>query len=361
MLILLIGKDNKVEEIIEESKFSELGILERTHMEEWVAEYPQILGEDLLTITTEYDKFDKTSNRLDVLAIDTNGKVVVIELKRDIANIFVDLQAIHYAAYCSTLNLEQVVEMMSEYHGKSKDEIESKIKQFIQNDDFSDFDNQPRIILVANDFREETLAAVLWLRDNSLDITCIKLEPYKIEGKIAVKPEIIIPLPETKDFMIQSEQKKIKTKKRTKRQEEYLKFWNQMLIKFNESKPGLIKRKYCQYNYMGIPTGISNVHFEWLFRGRPLQEFLVGLHFENNNYDENLKLLNYFKSRKKEFEDKFPDEEIIFDKKFFTKWTQIYIKRDSGNIDNENLKWGFETMIKLYDTLKPILDEYFQE
>ncbi|MDZ4172642.1 MAG: endonuclease NucS [Methanobacteriaceae archaeon] len=89
-------------------------------MEEWVAEYPQILGEDPLTITTEYDKFDKTSNRLDVLAIDKNGKIVVIELKRDIANIFMDLQAIHYAAYCSTLNLEQVVEMMSEYHGKSR-------------------------------------------------------------------------------------------------------------------------------------------------------------------------------------------------------------------------------------------------
>lgn len=216
-------------------------------------------------------------------------------------------------------------------------------------------------MLVANDFREETLAAVLWLRDNSLDISCIKLEPYKVEGKIAVKTEIIIPLPEAKDFMIQAEQKKIKTKKRTRRQEEYLNFWKQMLMKLNEAKPGLSRRKYCQNNYMAIPTGVGYVHFEWLFRGRPLQEFLVALHFENNNYNENLKLLNYFKSRKKDFEDNFPDEEIIFDEHFYSKWTQIYIKRDSGNIDSENLEWGFETMIKLYDTLKPILDEYFQE
>lgn len=147
LLILLIGRDNKVEKIIEESKFSELNIMERTHMEEWVAEYPQILGEDLLIITTEYDKFDKTSNRLDVLAIDTQGKIVVIELKRDVADRFVDLQAIHYASYCSTLNFDQVIEMMAEYHRKSKEELESTIKLFIQNDDFSDFDDQPRIML----------------------------------------------------------------------------------------------------------------------------------------------------------------------------------------------------------------------
>jgi hypothetical protein len=72
-LILLIGKDNEVEARIEESKFSELGIWEKTHLEEWIAKYPDILGEELLTITTEYDKFDKTDNRLDILAMDKMG------------------------------------------------------------------------------------------------------------------------------------------------------------------------------------------------------------------------------------------------------------------------------------------------
>ena len=212
-MILLIGNDKKVEKSIKESKFSELGIWERTHMEEWIAEYPQILGEELLTATTEYDKFDKTNNRLDILAIDKTGKLVVIELKRDIADKFIDLQAIHYAAYCSTLNYEHIVDMMSDYKGKSKEEIKSEINEFIVNDEFSDFDNQPRIILVANDFKEDTLSAVLWLIDNGLDITCVKLEPYQIEHKIIIKPEIIIPLPEAKDFMMQIvEKKKIITK-----------------------------------------------------------------------------------------------------------------------------------------------------
>lgn len=360
-MILLIGENNKVEEVLEEKKFSELGIEERTHMEEWVAEYPQILGEDLLTVTTEYDKFDKTSNRLDVLAIDFNGKIVIIELKRDLADKFVDLQAIHYAAYCSTVNLEQVVQMMADYKNKSKEEMESEIKSFITNDDFSDFDNQPRIMLVANDFREETLAAVLWLRDNGLDITCVKLEPYKIKGRIAVKPEIIIPLPEAKDFMIKAEQKNITISKKSKRQEEYHAFWNKMLNKLNEAKPGLSNRKWCISNFLAVPSGYGSVHFEWLFRGRPSKEFLAALHFEYNDRPKNLKLLNYFKSQKSEIEKQLGELELFFDEDFGNRWAQVYVKRDSGEIDDENLEWGFETMMKLYDVLKPILDDYYKK
>ena len=98
-MILIVGKDNKIKDVIEETKFSELGIWERKHVEEWILEYPEILGEDLLIVTTEYDRFDKTKDRLDILAIDKNGKLVVIELKRDVADRFADLQAIHYAAY----------------------------------------------------------------------------------------------------------------------------------------------------------------------------------------------------------------------------------------------------------------------
>jgi hypothetical protein len=44
---------------------------------------PSNTGEDLFIITTEYDKFDKTRERLDILCLGKNGKVVVVELKRD--------------------------------------------------------------------------------------------------------------------------------------------------------------------------------------------------------------------------------------------------------------------------------------
>jgi RecB family endonuclease NucS len=128
-MILLVGADKQLEKIVNESNFSEMGVWERTHMEEWIAEHPEILGEELFIITTEYDGFDKTNKRLDILAVDKKGKLVVIELKRDTAETFIDLQAIHYAAYCSTLTLEDVTEIAAEYHTTSKEEIELKINE----------------------------------------------------------------------------------------------------------------------------------------------------------------------------------------------------------------------------------------
>ena len=142
-----------------------MGVWERNHMEDWISKHPQILGEELLVVTTEYDKFDKTSNRLDILAIDNAGKLVVIELKRDVADKFTDLQAIHYAAYISTFTFKDIIEIRAKYYGKSEEEVEDEIINFIENEEFTDFDNQPRIIIVSNEFKEETLASVLWLRD----------------------------------------------------------------------------------------------------------------------------------------------------------------------------------------------------
>ncbi|WP_197050601.1 endonuclease NucS domain-containing protein [Methanobacterium sp. SMA-27] len=267
----MINKDLEVEEIIDESEFSKFGIEERKHMEEWITKYPQILGEELLTITTEYDKFDKTSNRLDILAVDKKGKIVVIELKRDVADRFVDLQAIHYASYCSNLNLEQVVDMMAEYKDESKEDMESELKEFISNEDFEDFDNQPRIMLVANDFREETLAAVLWLRGNDIDLTCIKLEPYKIENKIAIKPEIIMPLPEAKDFIIQVEQKSKSFTKKYQRRislEEFLKSLDQQNKEFFED---LIE--FVNENDLKINMGTVGFSVNVKLNGEPVSIF----------------------------------------------------------------------------------------
>ncbi|ADZ09781.1 hypothetical protein Metbo_1553 [Methanobacterium lacus] len=206
-MILVIGENNKLEKLINEVNFSELGIMERKDLQEWIFECPEILGEDLLIVTKEYDKFDKTNKRLDILAIDHDGKLVVIELKRDVANAFVDLQAIHYAAYCSTFTLDQVAEIRTEDNNKSKDVNKEEIIDFIENKEFSDFDNQPRIIIVANSYKEETLAAVLWLRDNGIDISCVKLESHKLDEKIVVTPDIIVPIPEAKEFMVYREQK----------------------------------------------------------------------------------------------------------------------------------------------------------
>ena len=78
-----INPERRESERIEEANFAQLGLQERRDIQEWVAANPGILGEDLLIIGKEFSGFDKTNERLDLLAVDEYGKLVVIELKRD--------------------------------------------------------------------------------------------------------------------------------------------------------------------------------------------------------------------------------------------------------------------------------------
>jgi RecB family endonuclease NucS len=84
---------------------AEAGLREREHLQEWVLKNPEMLGGSLLVITSECDRWasarGRERDRLDVLALDPDGHLVVVELKRDEAPQTVELQAIKYAAYCS--------------------------------------------------------------------------------------------------------------------------------------------------------------------------------------------------------------------------------------------------------------------
>ena len=68
---------------LEERRFSDLKLREREHLQEWVAHTPEALGEELLIIQKEFDGFADTRERLDLLALDKEGHLVVIENKLD--------------------------------------------------------------------------------------------------------------------------------------------------------------------------------------------------------------------------------------------------------------------------------------
>lgn len=88
---------------IEKTSFKALKLEERKHLQEWIAKEPSSLGEDLLIIQKEFDGFSDTRERLDLLALDKDGNLVIIENKLDDSGRDVTWQAIKYASYCSSL------------------------------------------------------------------------------------------------------------------------------------------------------------------------------------------------------------------------------------------------------------------
>ena len=136
----------------------EAGLKEREHLQEWVIAHPAILGEDVLIVTFEFDKWTSTSgersfDRLDVLGLDRSGRLIVAELKRDRAADTITMQALNYAAMVSRFSLDTLVEAYASHRrdaGLTAEQAATEVREWapeIADDTLS----PPRIVLVAAD------------------------------------------------------------------------------------------------------------------------------------------------------------------------------------------------------------------
>lgn len=198
---------------LEVKRFSELGFTERKHLQEWLENYPQALaqedGEELLIIQKEFDGFDDTRERLDLLAIDKDGNLVVIENKLDDSGRDVVWQALKYASYCANLKKQQVVEIFQRYlnqkaqnEGSTPADAESVLLEFLQADDLQSVQlntlKSQRLILVAAHYRKEVTNTVLWLSQFGVNCQCFKVTPYQAGAELFLNVEQIIPPPPRK-------------------------------------------------------------------------------------------------------------------------------------------------------------------
>ena len=171
-------------------KFADLGVLEPKHLESWLEHTPALLGEELLIVTRQFSRFDKSQKRLDLLALDRAGRLVVIEAKRDSSGPEQELQALHYAAYCSTFTLNDVIDEFKGHHGRGKgmseEEARETLDDFVTEGSLDGFneDSGTRIILIARSFEPEVTATVLWLIETwGMDIACVELVPYELDPR----------------------------------------------------------------------------------------------------------------------------------------------------------------------------------
>src|SRR3954454_13798147 len=82
MPLFEVDKDTKRVEEIKPRTFPELRLWERQDLEAWVTSAPDLAGGDFTVVTSEFDRFDRTSERLDVLGIvpidPGHGRLVVV-------------------------------------------------------------------------------------------------------------------------------------------------------------------------------------------------------------------------------------------------------------------------------------------
>jgi len=76
-----------------------------------------------------------------------------------------------------------------------------------------DFNKEVRIILISSNFNKEITTSVLWLIDNEIDITCIRLIPQRDETQLYFDLQQIIPLPEATSYQVRLREKLTEQKK----------------------------------------------------------------------------------------------------------------------------------------------------
>lgn len=213
--------NNKVTKI-EPITFSQIKMKE-SDIEELLRKNVELISEDeessLLIVGQQVT--NSTNARSDLTAIDSNGNLVLIEIKRDEQDILnrkeaFEFQAIRYAASCATIEDENqlIQNIYSVYIEKHKDEYKNtdnltyseiakrNFEQFKQQNSITTFNEKQRIILVASGFDEQTLSAVAWLNSNKVDISCYQICPYSYNGQILIDMKRLLPVLEYDDFYV---------------------------------------------------------------------------------------------------------------------------------------------------------------
>jgi hypothetical protein len=56
LMFTVSGMDQRCDSM-PSSRLSQLGILETTHLEKWIVDYPEVLGDGAKIVTSQYDKW----------------------------------------------------------------------------------------------------------------------------------------------------------------------------------------------------------------------------------------------------------------------------------------------------------------
>ena len=305
-MYLIDTNSNRIKNLTKKT-FTELGFKERQHLQEWLANKPEALGEELLIIQKEFDGFNDTNERLDLLALDKDGNIVVIENKLDDTGRDVTWQVLKYASYCSTLSKEQIKNIYQSFldkNGLGENATEKFATFYKQEYDEIAINqgNTQRMILVAANFRKEVTSTVLWLMNYKLRIQCFRATPFALDVQLFLTLEQIIPTKDTEDFIISmagKTQDEITTQENLKsRHHIRFDFWTKMLPKLKGKTP-IFQNSSPSKDHCLSAGGTGNQML--------ITKTYVGvqLEFGRSNKDENKKLFDELLALKMDIESKF--------------------------------------------------------
>jgi hypothetical protein len=211
----LIVSTNEIQNLT----FKDLGLKE-ADIEEFLSDNLDLLVEDETLLIVGQQVRNVQNGRSDLIAVDEEGNLVLIEIKRDLIDMKnrkepMEFQAIRYAANIAKItDVDSLVtKIYAPYIEKKRDfsqnaltpseQAKRNLDDFLQrNDSERTFNQKQKIILVASEFDEQTLSACAWLSNNHVDISCITIEPKKFKDELFLDINKVLPLQKVEEFYV---------------------------------------------------------------------------------------------------------------------------------------------------------------
>ena len=310
-----INKSSNSIQPLEQKSFSSLGFRERDHLQEWISKQPDVLGEDFLIIQKEFSGFDDTHERLDLLALDKQGALVIIENKLDDSGKDVTWQALKYASYCSGLSKANITKIYQQYLDVTEPGIsaEERISDFMDGQDFEEITLNKgvsqRIVLIAAKFRKEVTSTVLWLMNFKVRLQCFRATPFAMGEELFLNVEQIIPTQDAEDYMIgMAEKAQDDIESQTELKNRHIvrrEFWTQLIQAMNATSSKLYQNISPSIdNWIGAGSGVRGVGFHFAVAkhyGR------AELYIDRGDKAENEFIFDQLLSQKEKIESAFGD------------------------------------------------------
>ncbi len=173
---IIDGKLNPIKTTLAENNRKET-----EHLENWIKTKPEILGTDILIIGEQV--YTKSGNKLDFLAIDNNGNVVIVELKRDKLDRLVLAQVIDYASDLANWDVDKLSEICISYTGNTLENHISENFKDIEIDDLT-INQTQRLLLVGFSIGESLNRMIGWLSSKfDMSINAIILNYVKTSNE----------------------------------------------------------------------------------------------------------------------------------------------------------------------------------
>jgi hypothetical protein len=263
-----------------------------------------------LIIQKEFSGFSETNERLDLLALDKLGNLVIIENKLDDSGKDVTWQVIKYASYCASLTKQDILNIYQQYLGTSAI-AQEMISEFFDNRDISEIMlnqglNSQRLILIAANFRKEVTSTVLWLMNFKIRLQCFKVTPFAFGEQLFLNVEQILPTKDTEDFVISiatKAQEEIEVQESLKnRHLVRLKFWEQFINASNQVNQLFSNNSPSKESWIGKGIGMSGVNINLAMSNNYCRSEII---FNRGSQEENKELYDFIFLLKDEIESDF--------------------------------------------------------